>query len=109
MSIRLLCLRTSLIQMQRQTVNTFLWDQLPRDHWNTYWFGINDETAEADWLWVDGNKLVGGFWEEGEPNNHIDEDCGYIVKTRKLERKAVTSWYDALCTMYWPFICEIEM
>uniref|UniRef100_A0A4W5NW84 Uncharacterized protein n=1 Tax=Hucho hucho TaxID=62062 RepID=A0A4W5NW84_9TELE len=35
------------------------------------------------------------FWEEGEPNNHIDEDCGYIVKTCKLERKAVTSWYDA--------------
>uniref|UniRef100_A0A4W5NSZ9 C-type lectin domain-containing protein n=1 Tax=Hucho hucho TaxID=62062 RepID=A0A4W5NSZ9_9TELE len=34
------------------------------------------------------------FWEEGEPNNHIDEDCGYIVKTCKLERKAVTSWYD---------------
>ncbi|CDQ67148.1 unnamed protein product [Oncorhynchus mykiss] len=49
------------------------------------------------------------FWEEGEPNNHIDEDCGYIVKTRKLERKAVSSWYDAPCTMYWPFICEIEM
>ncbi|KAK6327409.1 C-type lectin domain family 4 member A-like isoform X2 [Coregonus clupeaformis] len=88
---------------------TFLWNQLPRGHWNAYWFGISDETAEADWLWVDGTKLVGGFWEEGEPNNHIDEDCGYIVKTRKLERKAVSSWYDAPCTMYWPFICEIEM
>lgn len=88
---------------------TFVWNQLPRGHWNAYWFGISDETAEADWLWVDGTKLVGGFWEEGEPNNHIDEDCGYIVKTRKLERKAVSSWYDAPCQMYWPFICEIEM
>ncbi|XP_042165796.1 CD209 antigen-like protein D [Oncorhynchus tshawytscha] len=88
---------------------TLLLDQLPLSHWNANWFGINDETAEADWLWVDGTKLVRSFWEEGEPNNHIDEDCGYIVKTRKLERKAVTSWYDAPCTMYWPFICEIEM
>ncbi|XP_029591824.1 C-type lectin domain family 6 member A-like [Salmo trutta] len=39
---------------------TFLWDQLPLSHWNAYWFGISDETAEADWLWVDGTKLVGG-------------------------------------------------
>ncbi|KAL0962386.1 hypothetical protein UPYG_G00339400 [Umbra pygmaea] len=85
----------------------FLWNQLPRGHWNAYWFGISDETAEADWLWVDGTKVIGGFWEVGEPNNHIDEDCGYIVKTRVLERKAIRSWYDAPCTMYWPYICEI--
>uniref|UniRef100_A0A8C7RYK4 Zgc:174904 n=1 Tax=Oncorhynchus mykiss TaxID=8022 RepID=A0A8C7RYK4_ONCMY len=64
---------------------TFLLDQLPLSHWNANWFGINDETAEADWLWVDGTKLVGGgFWEEGEPNNHIDKDCGYIVKRSTL-------------------------
>lgn len=49
------------------------------------------------------------FWEEGEPNNHIDEDCGYIVKTRVLERVAIRSWYDAPCSMYLPFICEKEM
>lgn len=49
------------------------------------------------------------FWEVGEPNNHIDEDCGYIVKTQVLERVAIRSWYDAPCTMYWPFICEKEM
>lgn len=49
------------------------------------------------------------FWEVGEPNNHIDEDCGYIVKTRVLERVAIRSWYDAPCTMSWPYICEKEM
>ncbi|XP_029920224.1 C-type lectin domain family 4 member M-like [Myripristis murdjan] len=88
---------------------TFLWELLPRGHWNAYWFGISDEHTEDEWKWVDGTPLVGGFWEEGEPNNHIDEDCGYIVKTRKLERVAVKSWYDAPCTMYWPFICEKEI
>ncbi|KAM6959197.1 uncharacterized protein FYW47_010621 [Aplochiton taeniatus] len=88
---------------------TFLWDLLPRGHWNAYWFGISDETTEEEWKWVDGTPLVGGFWEDGEPNNHIDEDCGYIIKTRKLERVPVKSWYDAPCSMHWPFICEKEI
>ncbi|XP_034017193.1 hepatic lectin-like [Thalassophryne amazonica] len=88
---------------------TFLWNLLPRGHWNAYWFGITDEHTEDQWKWVDGTLLVGGFWEDGEPNNHIDEDCGYIVKTRVLQRVAIRSWYDAPCTMFWPFICEKEM
>nr|XP_046274144.1 CD209 antigen-like protein 2 [Scatophagus argus] len=88
---------------------TFLWNLLPRGHWNAFWFGITDEHTEDHWKWVDGTPLVGGFWEVGEPNNHIDEDCGYIVKTRVLERVAIRSWYDAPCSMYWRFICEKEM
>ncbi|XP_029977168.1 C-type lectin domain family 4 member M-like [Salarias fasciatus] len=88
---------------------TFLWDLLPRGHWNSYWFGLTDGQVEDEWKWVDGTPLVGGFWEEGEPNNHIDEDCGYIVKTNVLERVATRSWYDAPCTMYLPFICEKYM
>ncbi|KAM7373656.1 hypothetical protein PAMP_008492 [Pampus punctatissimus] len=88
---------------------TFLWDRLPRGHWNAYWFGISDEHTEDEWKWVDGTRLVGGFWEAGEPNNHIDEDCGYIVKTRVLTRVAIRSWYDAPCSMSWPFICEKKL
>lgn len=85
---------------------TFVWEQLPRGHWNAFWIGITDSHTEDHWTWVDGTELVGGFWEEGEPNNHINEDCGYIVKTEVLERVAVRSWYDAPCSMYWPFVCE---
>ncbi|XP_061753332.1 CD209 antigen-like [Nerophis ophidion] len=88
---------------------TFLWDQLPRGHWNAFWIGITDGHTEDKWIWVDGTPLITGFWEEGEPNNHIDEDCGYIVKTQVLERVAVRSWYDAPCDMYRRFICEKEM
>ncbi|KAF7649753.1 hypothetical protein LDENG_00136620 [Lucifuga dentata] len=88
---------------------TFLWNLLPRGHWNAFWFGITDEHTEDHWKWVDGTPLVGGFWEVGEPNNHIDEDCGYMVKTQVLERVAARSWYDAPCSMYWRFICEKEM
>ncbi|XP_041867741.1 hepatic lectin-like [Melanotaenia boesemani] len=85
---------------------TFLWDLLPRGHWNSFWFGITDGETEDVWKWVDGSPVVGGFWEVGEPNNHINEDCGYIVKTEVLERVAIRSWYDAPCSMYLPFICE---
>lgn len=88
---------------------TFIWNQLPRGHWNAYWFGITDSHTEDQWKWVDGTPLVGGFWAEGEPNNHIDEDCGYIVKTRVLKRVPISSWIDAPCSMYLPFICEKEM
>ncbi|KAJ0055304.1 hypothetical protein NL108_014212 [Boleophthalmus pectinirostris] len=87
---------------------TFLWDLLPRGYWNSFWFGITDSHIEDQWKWVDGTPLVGGFWEEGEPNNHVDEDCGYIVKTEVLTRVAIRSWYDAPCSMRLPFICEKE-
>nr|XP_055075549.1 CD209 antigen-like protein C [Misgurnus anguillicaudatus] len=85
---------------------TFIWNLLPRGHWNAYWFGITDEETEDDWRWVDGTKLVGGFWEDGEPNNHINEDCGYMIKTLVLSRIATKSWYDAPCYMSRPWICE---
>ncbi|CAL8292835.1 unnamed protein product [Merluccius merluccius] len=84
----------------------FLWDLLPRGHWNSYWIGLSDKDTEDEWTWVDGTPLVESFWEDGEPNNHIDEDCVYIVKTMKTERVAVKSWYDAPCDMYLPFICQ---
>ncbi|XP_065142433.1 C-type lectin domain family 4 member D-like [Paramisgurnus dabryanus] len=85
---------------------TFIWDLLPRGFWNAYWIGITDEETEDDWRWVDGTKLVGGFWEEGEPNNDINEDCVNMVKTTVLSRVATKSWYDAPCDMSRPFICE---
>lgn len=85
---------------------TFIWNLLPRGYWNAYWFGISDEKVEEDWYWVDGTKLVGGFWEDGEPNNHINEDCGYMIKTNVYSRVATKSWYDAPCYMSLPWICE---
>lgn len=88
---------------------TFIWNQLVRGHWNAYWFGITDQKAEGTWHWVDGTELVGGFWEEGEPNNHIDEDCGYIVKTQVRSRIPTKSWYDAPCEMHCRFVCEMEI
>ncbi|XP_054620469.1 CD209 antigen-like isoform X2 [Dunckerocampus dactyliophorus] len=44
---------------------TFLWDQLPRGHWNAYWFGITDGHTEDQWTWVDGTPLVGGSVPSG--------------------------------------------
>uniref|UniRef100_A0A1A8EW59 C-type lectin domain-containing protein n=2 Tax=Nothobranchius korthausae TaxID=1143690 RepID=A0A1A8EW59_9TELE len=88
---------------------TFIWNLLPRGYWNAYWFGITDGETEDVWKWIDGSPLVGGFWEENEPNNHINEDCGYMIKTTVLERVATKSWYDAPCYMNLPFICEKKL
>ncbi|XP_059411169.1 CD209 antigen-like protein C [Carassius carassius] len=88
---------------------TFIWNLLPRGYWNAFWFGISDAKVEDDWYWVDGTKLVGGFWEDGEPNNHINEDCGYMIKTDVLSRVATKSWYDAPCHMSLPWICEKQV
>ncbi|KAK2830785.1 hypothetical protein Q5P01_018716 [Channa striata] len=88
---------------------TFVWNLLPRGHWNAYWIGITDGHTEDQWKWVDGTPLVGGFWEIGAPNNHIDEDCGFIVKTLVLERVAIQSWHDAPCSLPIAFICEKKM
>ncbi|XP_056154031.1 C-type lectin domain family 4 member E-like [Lampris incognitus] len=88
---------------------TFLWDLLPREHWNGFWIGVTDGHTEDEWKWVDGTRLVSSFWEDGEPNNHLDEDCVYIVKTLKHERVAVKSWYDSPCHLSWRFICEKEL
>uniref|UniRef100_A0A1A8CUR8 C-type lectin domain-containing protein n=1 Tax=Nothobranchius kadleci TaxID=1051664 RepID=A0A1A8CUR8_NOTKA len=88
---------------------TFVWNLLPRGFWNAYWFGITDGETEDVWKWIDGSPLVGGFWEDHEPNNHINEDCGYMIKTMVLERVATKSWYDAPCYMSLPFICEKKL
>ncbi|KAL4656802.1 C type lectin receptor C [Arapaima gigas] len=88
---------------------TFIWNKLVRGHWNAYWIGISDKKAEGDWFWVDGTKLVGGFWMEGEPNNHIDEDCGYMVKTDNSNIQPLSSWYDAPCELHWSFICKTKL
>ncbi|CAL1583844.1 unnamed protein product [Knipowitschia caucasica] len=85
---------------------TFIWDRLPRGHWNVFWIGISDGHTEDEWKWVDGTPLDTGFWEEGEPNNHINEDCGNIVKTQVLSRVALRSWYDAPCDMSRYYVCE---
>ncbi|XP_035285841.1 C-type lectin domain family 17, member A-like isoform X3 [Anguilla rostrata] len=85
---------------------TFLFNQLAPGYWNAYWFGVSDEKAEGDWFWVDGTKLVRGFWIDGEPNNNNDEDCGYMVKTCNASILTLGSWNDAPCNMSCPWICE---
>ncbi|KAJ0055308.1 hypothetical protein NL108_014211 [Boleophthalmus pectinirostris] len=86
----------------------FLWNIIPRGYPNLFWIGITDADSEGQWKWVDGTPLVEGFWEEGEPNNHGDEDCGYIMKADLIIAVSIASWYDAPCSKNLPFICEWE-
>uniref|UniRef100_A0A3Q1EE19 CD209 antigen-like protein E n=1 Tax=Acanthochromis polyacanthus TaxID=80966 RepID=A0A3Q1EE19_9TELE len=61
------------------------------------WIGLSDKKHEGTWLWVDGSRLVTGFWQTGEPNNAGDEDCAEFINGK---------WNDALCSLTVPWICE---
>ena len=49
----------------------------------TGWIGLNDETTEASWKWVNGNSLSYQNWGPNEPNGGIsgmrDEDYAQVV------------------------------
>ncbi len=68
------------------------------------------ETRPSNWDYLTPIEtlffFLHSFWEDGEPNNHINEDCGYMIKTNVLSRVAIKSWYDAPCFMSLPWICE---
>ncbi len=68
------------------------------------------ETRPSNWDYLTPIEtlffFLHSFWEDGEPNNHINEDCGYMIKTNVLSRVAIKSWYDAPCSMSLPWICE---
>ncbi|XP_035024556.2 CD209 antigen-like [Hippoglossus stenolepis] len=69
-----------------------------------YWIGLSDVDQEDIWKWPDGRRLAESYWNDGEPNDHDDEDCG-ATYPRDNPFKA---WNDAPCNMYMKWICEME-
>ena len=55
------------------------------------------------WQWVDGSNLTpsSSHWDQGEPNNLGNEDCGEM-------RGGVLVWNDVPCGLYFHYVCEID-
>ncbi|KAG9259803.1 CD209 antigen-like protein E [Astyanax mexicanus] len=73
---------------------------LIKDQW--IWIGLSDCESEGVWKWVDGSKLITGFWGNGQPDNHGDEDCVFYG----YESDPVNNWADYLCNQQLFWICE---
>ena len=68
-----------------------------------FWIGIQDEPVSPEGTWVyasDGSPLEYTNWNQGEPNNSGDEDCGEIgYFTGNL-------WNDYKCATLLGSVCE---
>merc|ERR1719232_1529461 len=46
------------------------------DRQNTWWMGATDMHHEGGWAWMSGAPWNYENWNEGEPNQNGNEDCG---------------------------------
>ena len=58
---------------------------------DNHWIGLNDMSREGGFIWSDGSAVAYVNWDDGEPNNSGEEDCGLILAGKG------GVWNDAKC------------
>ncbi|XP_031670986.1 C-type lectin domain family 4 member M-like [Oncorhynchus kisutch] len=69
---------------------------------NYVWIGLTDSVSEGTWKWVDDTPLTTKYWNSGEPNGDVAENCGYFY-SRSSDTGA---WWDYDCSYEYRWICE---
>ncbi|XP_078685554.1 uncharacterized protein LOC144918562 [Branchiostoma floridae x Branchiostoma belcheri] len=68
-----------------------------------FWFGLNDENSDGEWVWEDGTpydiSTDSNLWQPGEPNGNEGENCAKYYGS---------SWNDAPCSSAYKFICQLN-
>uniref|UniRef100_A0A669BTS9 C-type lectin domain family 4 member M n=1 Tax=Oreochromis niloticus TaxID=8128 RepID=A0A669BTS9_ORENI len=67
-----------------------------------FWIGLRDVHEEGTWKWWDGTLLAEGYWNDGEPNDHNNEDCAALYPKANFYK----SWNDVKCDAQMKWICE---
>ncbi|XP_047467396.1 CD209 antigen-like [Mugil cephalus] len=67
-----------------------------------FWIGIRDIHEEGIWKWLNGEELVEGYWNDGEPNDVNDEDCGAVYSRENIFK----NWNDVDCKATMKWLCE---
>ncbi|XP_060939324.1 C-type lectin domain family 4 member M-like [Limanda limanda] len=69
-----------------------------------FWIGLSDSDEENIWRWPDGRILIESYWNDDEPNNRYNQDCG-ATYPRDNPFKA---WEDNYCNDNMKWICEMD-
>uniref|UniRef100_A0A8C7MMN7 CD209 antigen-like protein C n=1 Tax=Oncorhynchus kisutch TaxID=8019 RepID=A0A8C7MMN7_ONCKI len=69
---------------------------------NYVWIGLTDSVSEGTWKWVDDTPLTTKYWNSGQPNGDVAENCGYFY-SRSSDTGA---WWDYDCSYEYRWICE---
>ncbi|XP_019622021.1 PREDICTED: uncharacterized protein LOC109468207 [Branchiostoma belcheri] len=68
-----------------------------------FWFGLNDQNNEGEWVWEDGTQhditTDWDRWQLGEPNGNEGENCANYYGS---------GWNDAACSSTYKFICQVN-
>ncbi|XP_019631553.1 PREDICTED: uncharacterized protein LOC109475387, partial [Branchiostoma belcheri] len=68
-----------------------------------FWFGLNDDNSEGEWVWEDGTphdiSTDWNLWQPGEPNGNDGENCANYYGS---------DWNDAPCSSAYKFICQLD-
>ncbi|XP_045919476.1 CD209 antigen-like protein E [Micropterus dolomieu] len=86
---------------ENSTVNHLRHNEDPSKHMG-FWIGLRDVHEEGTWRWLDGTRLVEGYWKDGEPNDVNSEDCATVYPKENFFK----AWNDNSCEVKHKWICE---
>ncbi|XP_077169931.1 C-type mannose receptor 2 [Paroedura picta] len=67
---------------------------------STLWIGLNDLDLNGGWQWSDNSPLKFLSWENGQPDNPQEENCGVI------RSESSGGWQNRDCSIALPYICK---
>ena len=79
--------------------NNFILDLLEKEGKDSAWVGLQRNTSDLVFYWVNGSELRGKYsaWNDGEPNNSGGvENCAYMKGYRNINKG---KWNDCRCEL----------
>ena len=70
--------------------------------WPGTWIGLNDRSSEGSWVWSDGSPTDFIAFQEHEPNQGSNENCGFYYFNFGTE------WADVHCDQRIGFLCRTQ-